>query len=197
MTGAVLPLIMDALVILLLAGTIFYAVRLSFYIKAFQDSRSALEKLIGELSENIEKAEHAIEGLRESARQSGRDLQETINEAQGLTEELQIMSQAGDSLAGRLEKLAEKNTRPRHTAHDLERLMTPKKQQVRQKEPPPAEPMAGFAIHDPEFYTGMDENGLLPGDYEEEGENEEFESRAERELYEALQQRKTEAGGVS
>ena len=38
MTGIDLPMILDAIVILLLAGTIFYAIRLSSHIQDFRDS---------------------------------------------------------------------------------------------------------------------------------------------------------------
>lgn len=198
--GAGFPVILDAAVILLLAGTIFYAIRLSMHIQAFRDSRKDMEKLLGDLAAHIEKAERAIEGLRENARQSGRDLQAHINEAQSLSEELQIMSQSGNRLASRLEKLADKNARAPARPSYKPDLAGDK---PRSLEAIPSnnsgEPFSGFAIHDREFEEGMDESGFLPGDFEEE-ETEEFGSRAERELFEALQKKnkaKTGAGGVS
>lgn len=210
------PMILDGLTIILLAGTIFYCIRLSVYLKSFRDSRGDLEKLIHELSDNIIKAEHAIDGLRNNARESGRDLQETINEAKGLSEELQIMSESGNSLAGRLEKLADKTgrvaesyrspmdfempERPTRRRAPVKTYQEPEPEIVRE---PMATPLAGFAIRDREYEEDpegfMDEQGLLGSDYEEENAAQ-FSSRAEQDLYEALRHKKKSkmgAGGVS
>lgn len=204
MIETVLPMILDALIIMLLAGTIYYAARLTQHIKAFRESRNSMDKLLADLSGQILRAESAIAGLRENARQGGRDLQEKINEAQALREELQIMSQAGERLAGRLEKAIDSSPKPSVTP-EIEFLQAPRRRTrarpAPEREEAPAsktpEPMARFAIRDPEFDEGMDADGLMPGDYEDEEDTGEFESLAEKELYEALRKRKTEAGGVS
>ncbi|PJB73113.1 MAG: hypothetical protein CO093_01470 [Alphaproteobacteria bacterium CG_4_9_14_3_um_filter_47_13] len=188
---------MDGIVILLLAGTIFYAIKLSEQIKVFRDSRKDLEKLIGNLSAQIDKAGQAIEGLREAARLSGRDLQSCINDAQGLSEELQIMIQSGNNLAERLEKGAEQKGRShKERSHNV----LPSRA-VRKHEPEsrPA-PFAGFSIRDPDYDEGgMDVQGLMPEDYEDDSAGS-FGSRAERELYEALKKKnkaKAGAGGIT
>ncbi len=204
-----LSLVLDGVIMLLLAGTIFYCVRLSNYLKAFRDSRRDLEKLIGDLSGQIERADRAIEGLRKNARDTGRDLQSQINEAKGLSEELQIMSESGNSLAGRLEKLAEKSSRaapppsPRKRGGDYGDYNESPPRSI-QKNPPPftggqGGSLSAFAIRDREYDEepdAMNEQGLMHGDHEENPEEERFSSRAERELYEALRRKKTEAGGV-
>lgn len=185
--GAFVPMILDGLVIILLAGTIFYAGKLSTGIRMFRADREALEKLIADLAVHIEKAERAIVGLRETARESGRNLQALVNEAQAIGEELQIMSESGNSLAARLEKAAEGSARPH------------RREQIFDAESLPRKGVAGFAIHDPDFDAeSMDEQGMMPGDYEEENEEGAFASRAEQELYEALLKRgKTRAGAGS
>lgn len=191
-----MAIILDCLIILLLAGTIFYAVRLSTHIKAFRDSRKDLEKLIGELSGSIEKAENAIGGLRENAKEAGRDLQSLINEAQALSEELQIMNQSGDSLAGRLEKLVEKTGGlSKKTPVDFDLPLRGKKDVVSKGVAPSkkksSSSFSGFSIRDSEFEADMDEAGLMDGDYEEENlPTDDFSSRAEKELYEALRKNK-------
>ncbi|MCD8497245.1 MAG: DUF6468 domain-containing protein [Alphaproteobacteria bacterium] len=58
---------------------------------------------------NIDQANAAILGMKEASRSSGEHLQELIDQARLLTDELNLINQAGDSLAGRLENLAEKN----------------------------------------------------------------------------------------
>ncbi|MCB9996499.1 MAG: hypothetical protein H6869_08705 [Rhodospirillales bacterium] len=213
MTGSLLSLILDGVIILLLAGTIYYAWRLSTHIRVFRDSRKDMEKLLGDLAGHIERAEEAIEGLRAGARQSGRDLQAIINDAKGLSEELQIMSESGNSLAGRLEKLADRRGADpyRETPVVFEHRPEPVRREPVKPEPVRkktaveelVDPLAGFAIRDPEFddlQDGMmNEEGLMRGDYEEDtGHDDQFSSEAERDLYMALRgKRKTEAGGVS
>lgn len=201
-----LSVILDGIMICLLAGTIFYAARLSIHIRAFRDNRKELESLIGDLTSNIEKAGDAVDGLRESARQSGRDLQALINEARGLSEELQIMSESGNSLASRLERLAEKNTRPAAPHKPLPDFPPSVPPRPVRAAPPPssgkAPPLRGFAIRDPEFEKdeageGMNEAGLMAGDEAEDAIPATLVSRAEKELYEALRRKKTEAGGMS
>ena len=194
MSGGALSLILDGIIILLLAGTIFYCVRLSAYLKTFRTARKDLEKLIGDLSSHIQKAERAIDGLRRSVRESGDDLEALIEEAKGLSSELQIMSESGNSLAGRLEKIADRNSRG---SADLDLPPRPVRKEGREKERA-APASKGFAIRDREYEgdDAMDEEGMMQGDREEDADGK-FASRAERELYEALRRKKTEAGGVS
>jgi uncharacterized protein YoxC len=104
-----IELTIDILIVVLLAATIFYAVRLSFHLRNFRQNRKELDKLINNLNNEINKAHKAIEGLRTTSQEAGEDLQEKISRAQGLSEELQLMNEAGDNLAVRLEKLAERN----------------------------------------------------------------------------------------
>jgi hypothetical protein len=187
----ILSLVMDGVMILLLAGTIFYAVRLSIHIKAFRDSRKDLEKLLTELSSHIEKAEDAVEGLRANAKQSGRDLQAMINEAKGLSEELL------EKLAGQSARIVEKQRGP--VDFDMQ-PRTPKRSPARTEDAP----LSIFSIRDPEFDEdldgGMNEEGLMQGDRDDEDRNVPggFSSQAEKDLYDALRRKKkTEAGGVS
>lgn len=229
MTG-LFPMILDGLVILLLGGTIAYCIRLSAHIAAFRESRADMEKILTNLSANIEQAGRAIDGLRQGAREAGRDLQERINEARTLGEELEIMSESGNRLASRLETLAEKSSRAtaRRTAgvrdlgdmlkrmeRDEEDAPPPPRMSVEKQapraapafvppSPPPAARKTGFSIRDREYEEedaapadAMDREGVMRGDREEDEAAGSLSSRAERELYEALRRRRTEAGGVS
>jgi len=227
MMSVALPMIMDALIILLLAGTIFYAARLSFHIKAFRESRSEMEGLLRNLSAQIDKAEDAIEGLRQNSRQSGRDLQAVINEAHGISEELQVLSQSGDRLATRLEQAREnaprspaykngnRNRSRRHegtgpvqdtaaneiTTPDYRagagRAAVPAMSEI--IEPKRSKPFSGFAIRDKELDGTLDDAGDDIDDgfgFDDEAREDEggMMSRAEQELFDALQARKLKAG---
>ena len=162
-----LSMALDGAVILLLAAVIFFASRLSLYLRDFRAGRKDMDRLIRDLSASVEKADRAMAGLREAARDSGRDLQFMINEAKALTDELQLMSEAGNNMARRLETVAEKSGRGGTPATA-----------ARRKE-------LSFAIRDPEFDSA--DNGGDADEYPFEDETTGLQSRAERELFEALQ----------
>lgn len=175
MNGPIFSLILNGLILVLLGATIYYAARLSLNLRDFRASRSDLDKLVRDLGTSVTRAEGAIAGLRETAREAGRDLQELVNEARTLSEELQLMGEAGNNLAGRLEKLAERNGRLAAGQAD--------------ESSEPARARSGFAIRDPEF-EGADSADDASADGEDGLAGGGFQSRAEKELFEALQGRK-------
>ncbi|HOO52201.1 MAG TPA: DUF6468 domain-containing protein, partial [Alphaproteobacteria bacterium] len=106
----------DLIIIAMLGATIFYAVRLSKHLSIFRSNRSEMERLIRELSMQITRAQEGISTLDEISSTTGDDLRKMVAKAQGLCDELSLMTEAGDSLAERLEKLATKN---REIADDI------------------------------------------------------------------------------
>ena len=195
--------ILDLVILLLLGVTIFYAARLSFFMKTFREGRQDLLNLMESLSKNIEQAQNSIEGMHNAAAHSGEELQEVIRESKFLSDELQFMNQSGDALAGRLEKLAERNrelidllessggigvSEP-YIAEAPEYSKPVREEALQEKE---EEPDAFFKIQDREFEE-------LESDMESSGLSD-FKSEAEKEFYEALQKQgraKSRAGGVS
>jgi len=105
--GAYTGLIFDIVILAALAATIFYAHRLSKQFNAMQADRKAFEQLIANLNIASSRAEAATKALKEAASQGGDQLQDKINKARELSDELEIMVQAGDNLAERLQGLAE------------------------------------------------------------------------------------------
>jgi hypothetical protein len=101
--------IIDILILVFLGATIIYAARLSIYMKSFQDRRKDMDFLLQDLSAAVGRGENIIREQRAAADQSGMKLQDIINEAKFLSDELRFMTEAGDNLAGRLEKLADRN----------------------------------------------------------------------------------------
>ena len=189
MSEGILPLIIDGLVLVLLAATVLIGARLSLQLKAFRKSRQDLENLITSLSTHIDKANNAIGGLQEGARRSGANLQEKINEAQALRDELQIIAQSGDSLAARLERLSDGKGRPPGTGSS-------KKNQTKQQDRPVKPSGNPFAIRDNDLTKGdqsdfrMKEDGTFSHEEDDDNDLGEFQSRAEKELYEALMKNK-------
>jgi tRNA(His) 5'-end guanylyltransferase len=102
-------LFFDILIVAALAATMYRAWTLSKQFNQLQSDRKAFEQLIQALNLAASRAEAAIRALKETTLESAESLQQKINAARGLSDELEIIVQAGDSLAERLEKLAEKN----------------------------------------------------------------------------------------
>jgi len=102
-------LILDGIILVLLGVTIFYAARLTIFLKSFRDSRDNVEKLLSNLSAMITKSETAINNMRGESGEAANALKNVINEASFLSDELRFMNETGDSLAGKLEKLVESN----------------------------------------------------------------------------------------
>lgn len=102
-------IILDGVILVFLAVTIFYAARLSLFMKSFRESRSAIQSLIGDLSVTIDKAEKSIATLKIEAIDAEGIVLESLKEAKFIADELKFMNSAGDNLAGRLEKLADRN----------------------------------------------------------------------------------------
>lgn len=174
-----LAVLIDIVVLLFLGATIFYAWRLSSYMKIFRDSRRDMESLLVKLDQDITRAEKSVLGMRNAAESAALKLNETIKESKFLADELKFMNEAGDNLATRLEKIAGRN---RALVDEIEALggvtaNTPYRDLLDAgTEPKEAKPQAGkFVAAD----TKPAANQSAPS----------LPSQAERDLYEALQRR--------
>ncbi|HEY8189633.1 MAG TPA: DUF6468 domain-containing protein [Micavibrio sp.] len=199
MNTEIIGLVLDGLVLTLLAATIFIAWWLSENINAFRKGRKDLDKLVQDLSRNIDKAELAITGMKSATRDAGKDLQGLVNEARALSEELQLMTASGDNLASRLERLAERN---RDIAERVERaggssmgLSSPQSalKRVQEDRSVPTGPF--FAIRDKDFGTKAEPEDEETA--EEWSSPDSLHSKAERELRDAVRKSKPNAGRVS
>ncbi len=102
-------ILLDGLILVFLSVTIFYAARLSLFLKSFREGRDGMQILIRDLSTTIDKAEASIHTMKEHALLTEQELREIVNEAKFLSDELRFMNETGDGLAERLEKLADRN----------------------------------------------------------------------------------------
>lgn len=205
MTGIV-SLVLDCLILALLGASIFYSVRLSLRLKTFRDSREELANLLEDLSNNITQAEQAILGMKETARSAGGDLQDRIGKARTLCDELQFISEAGNNLASRLERLAARGpgdhpaqqpvSAPRETPGETPRAL----QTGRPSAQAPASASGpSFAIRDRDFDRGEQdvkiENPFSEDEDDEAGPLAGLHSKAEKDLYEALRRNRGRKGG--
>lgn len=99
-------LILDSLIVVLLLATIFYCVVLNRRLGRLRNSRAELERATRAFAEAAGRADAGIKGLRRSAEESGAGLQQEIQRAQELREEMQMLVDAAESLAKRLEGAA-------------------------------------------------------------------------------------------
>jgi len=102
-------LIIDGLILVFLVVTIFYAARLTLFMKSFRESREALQHLIRDLTSIIQTSENAIATMKREATEIESEAVETLREAKFIADELKFMNSAGDNLAERLGKLADRN----------------------------------------------------------------------------------------
>ena len=97
-----LGLMIDVLVAVLLAVTIFYAVVLNRRLGQLRTSRADFEKLVTEFSSAAVRTEKSIAALQESSGDRQADLQSEIDRAKALRDELAFMLDRGDGLAEKL-----------------------------------------------------------------------------------------------
>ncbi len=103
----------DILMLAALGYAIYFGRSLSQQIRQMQSDRKAFEQLIQALNLAAAKAEAAVHAIKDVSISTAATLNEKIGKAKAMSEELEIMVQAGDNLAERLNTLAEK-TRKTH-----------------------------------------------------------------------------------
>lgn len=174
MNFEILGLFLDFAVLVCLGATIFFALRLSKSLSNFKAYREEFTDLVRVLSQNIDQAQRAVMVLKESSHDTADELSGLIKKSKAMIAELQLINEAGDNLASRIEGLATRSAGKVPTAshdwfgeedeeEDLEEFMH--------------EEVDSFAIRDNDYEE--DEPPASTG-----GKN--FQSQAERELFEAL-----------
>ncbi len=198
--------LIDIIILALLAGTVFYAMRLSEQLNILKDSKSELEQLVSNLSINIRRAHEAIQEMQEVATNSGDELQDLIEKGQSLSSELQIMNESSNNLANRLESgidriptKAESYTDSYSDTpyndnnfdefdEDIEDTAFERQEQRQRQRPKPksrqARSVENFFIRDRDFEANFEEELDDYEDYEDEFRN--LSSRAEKQLASAI-----------
>lgn len=98
----IVSLIIDVILVGLLGATIVYAIRLNKQIVELRDSRTEMAELIRGLNEATAKADAGVKGMKKAAMDTGEDLQKAIDKAAGLRDEMKFMIETGEALADRL-----------------------------------------------------------------------------------------------
>lgn len=96
-------ILLDLLVSVLLIATIGYAVMLNQRLTQLRKNRDDLAKIIVSFNEATVRAESSIPKLRKAADDAGQSLQERVEKAQSLRDDLAFMIERADTMANRLE----------------------------------------------------------------------------------------------
>lgn len=96
-------LVLDIIVAVLLAATIGYAVMLNSRLNQLRKNRDDLVKLVAAFNDATVRAEAGIPKLKRAAEEAGSGLQERVEKAQSLRDDLAFMIERADTMATRLE----------------------------------------------------------------------------------------------
>ena len=89
----------------LLAATLFHALRLERALGVLKSDRAALEELVAGFNASTQQAEAGIDRLRSAADGAGQQIGKQIESATTLKDDLIFLTDRGERLADRLEKL--------------------------------------------------------------------------------------------
>jgi hypothetical protein len=97
-----LSILLDALIVALLVVTIVYAVILNRRMGALRDQRTEFEKLLAGFDESTKRAEASVKNLKSSAEQQMKAMQQPLQRAEAMRDELAFIVRRADELADRL-----------------------------------------------------------------------------------------------
>lgn len=98
-----IQLLLDAVLVALALALLGYGVRFSRRLEVFRQARVDMAAVLGQLNQSVARAERAITDLRDGIAQVETGLGGRHAEARRLVDELALMTEAGESLARRLE----------------------------------------------------------------------------------------------
>jgi len=96
-------ILLDLIVSALLVATITYAIRLNSRLTSLRKNRDDMSKIIVSFNEATVRAESSIPKLKRAAEEAGGSLQERVEKAQSLRDDLAFMIERADTMANRLE----------------------------------------------------------------------------------------------
>ncbi len=204
MSGELISLILDVVILGFLIATIFYAIRLSKSLSDFKAHRREFNGVITSLLSSIDQAERSVHSLKQVSVHEAAELERLIKQSKLMFEDLQIINEAGENMAKRLEKLAEENRKIAQKSHrsfgdnDDGKIHSkvPFKSKSRSKKDYKStlkavdkdDNMPSFMIQDREFdndFGGGDAQNNMADDLHSEMPND-LQSKAEQELFAAL-----------
>ena len=102
---AVMQWLLEIALVVLLAATLFHAVRLERALGVLKRDRAALQDLIDGFNASTHQAELGIERLRGAAEGTGQKIASQLDAATALKDDLTLLIDRGDRLADRIDAL--------------------------------------------------------------------------------------------
>lgn len=97
-------LLADTIVAVLLVVTIAYAAILERKLSALRAAKQEMAELIARFTESTTRAESGLAEIRQTAEQTGQNLQQAVDKGNSLADDLVFLVERGDAVAGRLER---------------------------------------------------------------------------------------------
>jgi hypothetical protein len=97
--------VLEAVLVILLAATLFHAIRLERALGVLKRDRAALEELVDTFNSSTRLAEQGIERLRTAADGAGRQIARQTEAASALKEDLVFLLERGERIADQLDTL--------------------------------------------------------------------------------------------
>ena len=85
---------------------IYHAIRLIRHLQTLHQGRVEMERFVREFSATVTRAETGIKGLKQTARESGDDLEKLVEKAVKVRDELHFLVESGDKIAERISQSA-------------------------------------------------------------------------------------------
>jgi hypothetical protein len=103
-------LLIESLLVLLLAATIYFAIRLNRRLTVLRVEKEQLEKLITQFELVADRAHSSLSGLRATADQVKSDLDDATNKSHAMRDELAFLIERADINAEKLAQLSSPKT---------------------------------------------------------------------------------------
>ena len=100
-----IPIILDGILALMLAATIFCCSILFQRLVVIRKSQSEMRSVIADFNSATERAQTGLLSLKTTGTELTQSMEEKINEAKALNNDLRFLTEAGSRMADRLDKI--------------------------------------------------------------------------------------------
>jgi hypothetical protein len=97
-------LILESLVAVLLAATVYYCILLNKRLSKLRDGQDEFTALVRELNDATRRAQNSVTDLKSSTVDTAKQLEEQVAVGRVLMDELAMITESGNNLANRLER---------------------------------------------------------------------------------------------
>ncbi len=107
MSSNLVSFFLDIAVLIFLAATIVYVIKLTRSLNDFKAHRREFDGVIANLLSSIDHADRSVKELKQVSEVEAAELSALISQSKIMSEELRVINEAGDAMAKRLEAAAE------------------------------------------------------------------------------------------